>query len=757
MKGSIYYIEGMHGYINGNDNKVYYFQKNDLLNCTIYQLEDGDPVDFEAQRQTEYKNDRARRIRKIGTNNAHSQDPVNPGINPSFVYDGFNADERKIIQQLKDVFYLTNGGQPFTLGKSTYRYCLIKPTNQFSLTFNLQREIIVIFSDYISFEPRSLEAATYALNQLHSKLRIDRGCQILISSDSAVEMKLANILRDTNLNSIVIPFSYQEFLNNPPKDLIINRFRKYLFDIDLFSSSTPIQNDIFFFGRRDYVFDIVNKCKNNIHSGIFGLRRSGKTSLLYAVKRLLENDNYPTIYIPCQSELANTTWQMSLYTIIHDIYHQTGIREKNVHSKQSYVDGNTAVCFEDDILLIFKEVSKPIVLLFDEIEAITFDIPSNNADWANGANYVAFWNVLRGFYLKNPNVISLVVAGTNPMINEIPVLKNGETNPMYGQLSRANQGAYLLPFSFSDTKNMVNTLGGYMGLKFDDHTCSALTTDCGGHPYLIRLLCSFIHLKLKKSKAVRPKTISLSSYKDYVKEFEDSNEANGFYLMILNILLTNYIKEFNALKEIALNGDKFISNFVDDNSLLHLLGYGLVENIDGNYKIRFSTIERYLRGQYKYERRILSIEEQKQEIQYRINSAEMSLRTLVKNTLKITQGEIQAQKIVIATMNNAHVSFSPAELSRASTLSLSELFDPSINKMYFSVLSQIITDNLNIFGTIFAGKSKQNLESVFATINKARRVPDHSYTESSVNWSYEDFIKFRESISWLEKILKEYQ
>lgn len=214
-------------------------------------------------------------------------------------------------------------------------------------------------------------------------------------------------------------------------------------------------------------------------------------------------------------------------------------------------------------------------MLFDEIEAITFDVPSDNSNWADGTYYISFWNALRGLYLKNPNVISIVVAGTNPRINEIPVLHNGSTNPMYGQLALSNQGAYLLPFTLIDTQNMVNTLGGYMGLSFDDHVCSSLTLDCGGHPYLIRLLCSFINHEIKDAGLSRPRTVSQSKYNEFIKLFEETNEATGFYLMILNILVTNYPKEFNVLKELALNGGKYISNFVDDNALLHLLGYGL--------------------------------------------------------------------------------------------------------------------------------------------------------------------------------------
>ena len=59
MKGNIYYIEGSYGYINGDDSTVYFFHKNDLLNCTIYQLNDGDYVEFEVQKQSDFKKDKA--------------------------------------------------------------------------------------------------------------------------------------------------------------------------------------------------------------------------------------------------------------------------------------------------------------------------------------------------------------------------------------------------------------------------------------------------------------------------------------------------------------------------------------------------------------------------------------------------------------------------------------------------------------------------------------------------------------------------
>lgn len=41
---------------------------------------------------------------------------------------------------------------------SKYRYCLIKPTDLFGKKFNLRREVVVVFSAYRKFEPRTFDA-----------------------------------------------------------------------------------------------------------------------------------------------------------------------------------------------------------------------------------------------------------------------------------------------------------------------------------------------------------------------------------------------------------------------------------------------------------------------------------------------------------------------------------------------------------------------------------------------------------------------
>jgi len=751
--------DNSYGFISvDHDDKEYFFHKSALTNCTIFQLAEGDVVEFTTGKSHDGR-DRATNVRKK-YQAAEASSIANPGIHPDVILEHFNGDEASIVNFFKDVFYVTSGGKEFNISESTYKYFLIKPTEGFVRTFQLSREIVVVFSDYVCFEPRSLDAASYVYKTIDSKLRLDRGCHVLVCHDDQVESKLSTLLKDNNVNQIVIPFTYRELLSKEANSRIVEeRFRKYLFDTDLFSVSAPIQNDVFFFGRRDYVHDIVSKCKNNVHCGVFGLRRSGKTSLLYAVQSLLLQQSYRTVFIPCESDLSNLDWRTALCKVVLNVYQSLDMSTSNIH-EQDYRSVDTTILFEKDMHKCLKSLSLPITIMFDEIEAITFGVPqgekSNNL-WIDGDSFINFWNTIKGFYSKYPKAISILIAGTNPMINEIPTIgDDGFPNPMFRQLSESNQGAYLPAFTIEDTKNMVLTLGGYMGLSFDDYSISKLTSDCGGHPFLMRILCSYINKYIRSNNTLRPLLITKAVFDKAALDFEKSSEAISFFWMILNILMTNYPKEFNTLKILSLEGDAIIAQIQESNALFHLIGYGLVDCNQDNYAIKYNIISRFLRGEYRYERQGLSLEEQKEEIQLRINSAEMNLRKLVKNTLHTKYGMNAAKKIVIVAMEK-NKAISDTYVKKALMLSYSQLFDASRNKMYFSLLKCIILENSSVFSNIFEEQEPDVIRRKLEAINTARRCPDHAYTENAENWSWESFMQFRDGITWLEKILSNFE
>ena len=743
------------GYIFAEDGNSYFFHKSDLKNCTIYSLEEGDSVEFDKEWDNHRKKFNASNVRKTSTTSSSEDIVVNPGKNPNVKYDIFNSEEKEILTLLEKTFYVTRAGEITEYGSSKYKYCIVKPVTEYTNLFNLRREIVVVFSDYITFEPRSLDAVIDVYKRINSKLRLDRCCHILISNDSKIEQRISEILKDSNMDSIVVPFSYSELKTNTNNPRIIEeRFRKYLFDADLFATKDPIKNDLFFFGRRDFVQDIATKCKRGENCGVFGLRRSGKTSLLFAVQRQLEREGYIVVFIPCQSELKTVNWKSALHVVVKNIAKNVKtLKEIHLHSENDYKRSRSADYFEEDLSTLLSDLSLPIVLMFDEIESITFGVEGSGEAWRDGNSFVQFWDCLRGFSIKHQSKLSIIIAGTNPMINEMPTISNSNiTNPMFGQLSTSNQGAYLPPFNVESTRIMVEALGGYMGIKFNDSIPANLVQDCGGHPYLIRLLCSTINKTAKEKKLPRPIVVTKALYDEAKKTFEISSDAEGFYWMILNILQTGYEKEYNALKILALEGDKTISQTMDQTTLSHLFGYGLIEESNGTYYIRFETIKSFLRGKYKFERQNLSIDDQIKEIELRFRNGERELRKIIRSSLKLRLGEEKASISVINAMRNVRASSHLAD--SACSLKYRQLFDTTVNKgIFFSVLIEIIKNNFNLFKNVFEGDELNVVMSNLLVLNKARQLLAHPANEDAENWTNKDFEKFRSSMSWLEKII----
>ena len=143
------------------------------------------------------------------------------------------------------------------------------------------------------------------------------------------------------------------------------------------------------------------------------------------------------------------------------------------------------------------------------------------------------------------------MAGTNPSaIEQITI--NKHDNPLYNQLKAES---YLPPFQVIDTKDMVNKLGGYMGLCFDDVVCAKLTQDFGGHPYLIRHFCSTINQYVNENRLTKPLIISMAIYDKVMPMFVEKS-ADNYCRFILNVLEDYYPEENRFLQELALGNLK---------------------------------------------------------------------------------------------------------------------------------------------------------------------------------------------------------
>ena len=163
---------------------------------------------------------------------------VRPGIHnyaQSIVNDKFPKNERTIVGIFKRQWYVTKA-DTISIGSSEYRYFLIKAPNNLANQFNIDLEIVVIFSSYPNFEPRTLDAFEYVKRKLE-RGRIENLCGVLISNQDNIDSQIQK--QNSGEKRIIVPFSYTELTNkaNSEDYFIRQRFQKFFYNRDLFEDN----------------------------------------------------------------------------------------------------------------------------------------------------------------------------------------------------------------------------------------------------------------------------------------------------------------------------------------------------------------------------------------------------------------------------------------------------------------------------------------------------------------------------------------
>lgn len=650
-----------------------------------------------------------------------------PGIRNENDLNSFSDEEKEIIKFLYSRDWYITRAERIQIAQSSYKLLLMKPSPFIKNAFNLHREIVVAFSPYDQFEPRSIDAIEYLNIQ---ELRLEEICSILISKDDNVEQKVNTILKTNQEARVIIPFSYSEITRNiTDSEYFVNKLRKNFYTRDLFGIQDPLKKDLYFFGRRDLIHTLINKHLCGENSGIFGLRKTGKTSILYSIERALDRKKSSSVFIDCQT-LHLKSWNAALLYIIQELQIKSKVRKSDLKLLENYTDEEfVSDYFLEDIQTIYsKNGKKSILIVFDEIENITFDT-SLSENWKNGVDFIKFWQVIRSTYQKyrEVNIFTYLITGTNPRCIEKPTITKVD-NPIFAQFPPI----FIPAFDFVQTKEMLDKLGGYIGLKFDDITCAKLIDDFGGHPLLMRQMCSFIHMSINES---RPYTVNKVKYESLKQNFySDENGFLKYAQMVLEVLENWYPDEFQMLTWLSIGELQTFMGLAESSPeyIIHLLNYGIIEKSDNDYSFKIEALKLYLSRKNKYKRLNLTNQEKQTEISTRRNNIEPKLRKIVRTQLRAFLGEDEAKKKVIVEL------YGTKEINRYSTINYSDLFDSNKHNIYLKNLFELIRKNWdqgfkNLFDTnvdIFIAKT--------TLINHYRKSDAHA---SKISDS--DFTSFR--------------
>ena len=644
--------------------------------------------------------------------------PTTPGIHKDCRLDHFESDERAAIQTISKDWFVTNGGNPLKFNEAvTYRFILVKPTDNIQHAFNLERELVCVFSPFDDVHPRTLDAISRAQANFPN-LRVDRICSLVVSKDERVGDKLKRLLQNDTEAQIVVPFTYSE-LQKPNGDpyFFRNRLRSYFYTRDLFASESPLKTDLFFFGRTDLVHQLADRHRSDQVSALFGLRKAGKTSVIYGVHRALHGHGFCSVFIDCQTPAFHQRrWYQALWYTLQAAKNTCNTNTR-LPSENEFTADRAADLFEKFFLELHEDMGrKSILLTFDEIENASPGI-SPSEHWRNDRDFILFWQTLRSLFQRKRGLFSYLIVGTNPSSNEQPKIGDID-NPIFAQFPKV----YIPRFCSADTREMVRRLGRLMGLDFDEYVYAQLTEDFGGHPYLIRHVCSVIH---RTADPERPVRVGKALYERARAQF--LREGRRYFEMILTVLKQHYPDEYDMLKFLALGDKKSFSEFANSDPAYteHLLGYGIVELQGGEYVFRVDALKEFISLEARYQRINLTNGEKLAEISERRNKLEPQLRALCRRMLQAFYGAPDAKQKVLDV-------FGSPRNAGLSHLDYPQLFSPERAQIYFEDLRKLISKHWDCFKNCI-GPDKEKVLQYLKLVNEfradahAKQIPDDEF------------------------------
>jgi cold shock CspA family protein len=442
------------------------------------------------------------------------------------------------------------------------------------------------------------------IHELGNSGLIDEQVALLVVSSlpNNLQRTLFKRIEERQLLPAIVPIPQSE-IEKPQGPMVTLRavMDQWLYRRDLFSLNFPVVGKRFF-GRDKPLAELRDAISQGTPTGIFGLRKVGKTSLLKETERRANETGDIVIYMDMlrvPSDISDTRWlYWNLASKLHERFSRTAMRSirwrlGGVFEDFLDVPNNfpVATAFDADMTQILNAMKtvktnpRPkVVLLIDEVERL---LP--NALGKEGfKGYFDFFGYLRGLCQETSDFVVIVTAA-NAGIAEAAQFE-GRDNPVFNFFKEI----YLQFLEPKECSLMIKSLGRGMGLRFNDSSCDNIYKLTGGHPFFTRQFCSFIAERCSE----RPQTISEELVIKFVDQYLEFSGKD--FQEILSRFSRDYPEERDLCIALAQAGGRISIERINKNSIQkrvnirHLVGYQIVRIDDGELMLTMELLKRWL-------------------------------------------------------------------------------------------------------------------------------------------------------------------
>lgn len=495
------------------------------------------------------------------------------------------SDQERALRAFLDAGFSVSWAREIRSHNTDIRFCFLEPDEDLRRTFGFEYQVLVAFHLFDRLEPRAFQAINRFMNGDPARGRVEPLLYFLVSPAADVQKWTTGYLLQNRDERIAIPIHLDSLRKSGASGSTVkNAIRRHYLALDVFKNTLPLQDDTYFFGRHTELTRLMDATKRSENVGLFGLRKTGKTSLLLKFQRYLaREEQYLSVFLNAElSTVRKRRWHQLLEYIALDLARQISLPRPEPFTEIDAPDQFAAL-----LRTIADEHAKSVVVILDEVEWIAPELTSD-AHW--NEDYLAFWQSLRGVQSAQ-RTLSLVVAGVNPYPVERDLV-GGKPNPLFGIVTPT----FLCGFSRDETFEMVSKLGKIAGLQFSDDALRYLFIQYGGHPLLTRLACSCTFEEAKARGADFPVQVNEGGLR---KQATNRDRELRFYSRHVVSELEKFYPAEYALLELLAVGDVtgFTRGAKREDGARHLLQYGVVRRADTPY-IEIDVVRDFIAEEY---------------------------------------------------------------------------------------------------------------------------------------------------------------
>ena len=441
--------------------------------------------------------------------------------------------------------------------------------------------------------------------------------------DALFRIKMAEVRMRDYFSVIPIPLAavkQASLENTTSTGLLTDYAERYLPGADLFGDSHAIGDTFSFFGRVELLHSLEENLRRNQGIGLFGLRKSGKTSILLQLSFSMRQ--HPIVRIDLQAYGGKLRYGGELFQQILQQLAKLAGEKTEKYTSSPFTEERPAAELTAEFVrqvtqlakLLEKQYQLPILCFLDEVERL---IPLSADAPERAREFNAVFGALRALS-QEKQVLSLLVADVHPDCNRINQWSQAgvTTNPVFSFFKEV----FVSSFFPEETNKMLSSIGQLMGVAFDEETLNAIHCESGGHPFIARQLASLLWKKVATENkgriewsVARRYVDKLFTYSGILKDYFGQNiwadlEKRQFAaaMSILRVLSCNQINSQGVTHEALLA--KLINGFTESeclDALLWLEAVGLLVRreleVGDDYQMNVLLLSRWLKMQMKAE------------------------------------------------------------------------------------------------------------------------------------------------------------